>query len=308
MKKTMILLLSLVLLVSLAAPAFADAEGVSYEMYISRTEKIVYQSGREVGQPISGECNARLYDVIDLPYHDRDLFDTTTLTFVDGDNGLVMTEQTLVGLNGWTYTSSNPEVAFILSSSELLPTGQGEAEIVVCDESGEELDRFTATVGYGNRARRISAPCSQCGKDQGKYLHLLECGHFSCDGNAYGHAKGECSRTGHYNCDGLDHGLCSNCLSWLCSGEHGVGVCTHVHSWFYANSANYWPYQEPGVPMRICTFCGAVEYSYSGYVSSIPPYCPYYPYYPYYPAPPAPGLPAPGPVAPLPPAPVPPAS
>lgn len=299
MKKCASLLLCLVLLFALALPAHAEGDGVSYEMYISRTEKIVYQGAHEVGQPISGECNARLYDVIGLPYHDRDLFDTVTLKFVDGEDGLEMTEQTLLGLNGWTYTSSDPEVAFILSSSELLLTGPGEAEIAVFDERGEELDRFTASVTGKSKSMRVTAICSQCGENQGKLLHLLECGHFSCDGNAHGHAKGACGVAGHYNCDGKDHGFCANCLSSLCSGEHGSGVCTHVHSWFYANSANYWPYQEPGVPMRICTYCGAVEYNY-GYGP-----CPIPPYYTY-PCPPAP-IP-PDPIYPLPPAPVPPAA
>lgn len=271
MKRYLSLLLCLVLALGLAVPAWADGE--SYEMLITRTEKLVYRAGQVVGQPISGECNAKLYDVIDLPLHDRELFDTVKLSFVDTEDGLSMTAQELIGHNAYTYTSSAPEVCFLLSGTELLPTGNGEAEIVAYDALGEEVDRFTVTVSGGS-SKRIIAPCSKCGVDQGTVLHLMECGHFSCETGAAGHGKGKCAVTGHYNCDGKDHGLCSNCLSWLCTGEHGEGICQHVHSWNYVSSANYWPYCEPGVPMRICSTCGAREYQYC--------YNPYYCYDPYY--------------------------
>lgn len=280
MKRSLTLLLCLVLAFSLTVPAWA--EGESYEMVITRTEKLVYKAGQIVGQPISGECNAKLYDVIDLPVHDRELFDTVRLNFVDGEAGLTMTAQELIGHNAYTYTSSNPEVAFLLSATEILPTGNGEAEIVAYNALGEEVDRFTVTVSGGS-SKRVIAACSKCGLDQGRVLHMMECGHFSCENGAAGHGKGKCGVTGHYNCDGKDHGVCSNCLSYLCSGEHGKGICHHVHSWNYVNSANYWPYQEPGVPMRICSTCLAREYQYGYNPYVYDPYYYYYYYgYPYY--------------------------
>lgn len=254
MKRTASLILCLVLLFSLAVPAFAE-EGLTYEMEITRTSKEVYSGGQRVHQPEAGECNARLYDVLDIDYHDRSLFDSCYLTFEDTADGMVMTFQKLIGNNGYTYTSSNPEVVFLLSDGKLHATGIGEAEIVVYDATGTEVDRFMVTVGGGNRAKVITAPCSQCGENQGSTLHRMSCGHFSCDGGAAGHGAGACGKAGHFKCDGKDHGTCTNCWSALCEGEHGVGVCQHVHSWGLSwGRINGW---GPAYAAYVCSTCGA---------------------------------------------------
>ena len=264
MRKFLCMLLALTLLMSLGVSALAQS-GDRYTMYIEGTQKVVYKGNEEAGYTESGRCNTKLYRLLDEPSMDRSDFASMTIDFEDvGEDYYKATRQVVVGNNGFTYESSNPEVAFIEKAGAYHPTGLGEAEIVVYGADGAELDRFTVSVSGAKKAYIVKAICSNCGEDMGASMHILSCGHYVCEGNGapMNHAAGACGVAGHFVCDGRNHSLCSNCLSHMCYGEHGVGVCQHVHNWFYAHSSNYWPYVEPGCPMRICTSCGARDYAW----------------------------------------------
>lgn len=264
MRKLFSILLAVSMLMSLGVTAFAQS-GDRYTMYIEGKEKLVYKGNELAGYNESGRCNTKLYRLLDEPILDRSLFDSMTIDFEDvGEDYFRATKQVLVGNNGFTYENSNPDVVFIEKAGAYHPTGTGEAEIVVFGADGSELDRFTVKVTGAKRAYIVEALCSKCGEDMGTSMHILSCGHFVCDGSGapMAHAAGACGKGGHFVCDGRNHSLCSNCLSHMCYGEHGVGVCQHVHNWFYAHSSNYWPYKEPGCPMRICTGCGARDYAW----------------------------------------------
>ena len=264
MKKYLSLLLALAMLLSLGVTAFAQT-GDRYTMHIERTEKVVYQGTGKASLEDSGKCNAALYELLNTDMHDRSLFASMTIDFEDvGEEYYKATKQTMVGNNGYTYENSNPQAVFLEPAGKFYASGAGESEIVVYAPDGTEADRFTVTVTGVKPKYIIKAVCSKCGEDMGTNMHIYSCGHFVCQDGGYpmAHAAGACGYGGHFVCDGKDHSYCSNCLSPKCYGEHGVGICQHVHNWFYAYSANYWPYWEPGCPMRICTSCGAREYAW----------------------------------------------
>lgn len=263
MKRILSIALLAAMLLSLGITAYADSH---YTMYIEGTEKTVYEGNQPASYTASGDCNTKLYRLLDAPSMDRSLFDSMTIDFVDDDQPyLTATRQIMVGNNGFTYESTNPEAAFFDTAGVYHATGVGESEMIVLNANGEELDRFTVKVGGAKKNYSLEALCSHCGEDMGESMHLYSCGHFVCEEGStpMAHVAGACGRGGHFVCDGKDHSLCSNCLSYKCTGDHGVGVCVHVHSWFYANSANYWPYWEPGIPMRICTTCGVRDYAWA---------------------------------------------
>ena len=264
MKRYLSLLLVLTMLLSLGVSAFAQT-GDRYTMYIERTDKVVYQGTGRATLEASGNCNAKLYKLINTDMHDRSLFSTMSIDFEDvGEEYYKATKQVMVGNNGFTYENSNPEAVFLETAGKFYASGTGESEIIVYDPSGTEVDRFAVTVTGAKPNYIIKAVCSKCGEDMGTTMHIFSCGHYVCQdgGHPMAHASGACGYGGHFVCDGRDHAFCGNCLSPKCYGEHGVGICQHVHNWFYANSANYWPYIEPGCPMRICTSCGAREYAW----------------------------------------------
>lgn len=264
MRRYLSLLLVLTTLLSLGVSAFAQT-GDRYTMHIEGSEKVVYQGAEPASYNASGKCNTKLYRLLNTDVHDRSLFASMDIDFEDvGEPYYKATKQVMLGNNGYTYESSNPEAVFLETAGKFYASGTGESEITVYDPSGAEVDRFTATVTGAKHNYIIKAPCSKCGEDMGTTMHIYSCGHFVCQEGGYpmAHAAGACGKGGHFVCDGRDHSFCSNCLSAKCYGEHGVGICQHVHSWEFANSANYWPYIAPGCPMRICSTCGAREYAW----------------------------------------------
>ena len=262
MKKLAALLLALVMLFALALPAFADsAESVHhYTMKISGTVKDVYEGQEKTNVTVAGYVNAQLYKLLDTDMLDRSLFDTMTVEFDYADRTYTAVQETLIGKNGFTYTSSNPSAVFIDSPTRYHASGLGESVISVTDHTGAAIDEFTVTVGGGENSRVLNAYCSKCGKDMGTVPHLMVCGHFSCQDGTEGHGYGKCGIAGHFNCDGKDHGICSNCLAPLCVGEHGVGVCQHVHNWVVNWAWGVINGSWTQYPYYYCASCGASTY------------------------------------------------
>lgn len=262
MKKLAALLLALVMLFALALPAFADSvESVHhYTMKISGTVKDVYEGQEKTNVTVAGYVNAQLYKLLDTDMLDRSLFDTMTVEFDYADRTYTAVQETLIGKNGFTYTSSNPSAVFIDSPTRYHASGLGESVISVTDHTGAAIDEFTVTVGGGENSRVLNAYCSKCGKDMGTVPHLMVCGHFSCQDGAEGHGYGKCGIAGHFNCDGKDHGICSNCLAPLCVGEHGVGVCQHVHNWAVNWAWGVINGSWTQYPYYYCASCGASTY------------------------------------------------
>lgn len=262
MKKLAALLLAVVMLFALTLPAFADsAESVHhYTMKISGTAKDVYEGQEKTNVTVAGYVNAQLYKLLDTDMLDRSLFDTMTVEFDYADRTYTAVKETLIGKNGFTYTSSNPSAVFIDSPTRYHASGLGESVISVTDHAGAAIDEFTVTVGGGENSRVLNAYCSKCGKDMGTVPHLMVCGHFSCQDGAEGHGYGKCGIAGHFNCDGKDHGICSNCLAPLCVGEHGVGVCQHVHNWVVNWAWGVINGSWTQYPYYYCASCGASTY------------------------------------------------
>lgn len=256
MKKTAAFLLAVIMMLTLAVPVFADGSVHHYTMVITRTTKETYEGQEKTNVTTAGNLNAQLYKLLDTDMQDRSLFDTMTVDFDYSDRTYTATAETLVGKNGFTYTSSNPAAVFLDSPTKYHASGLGESQITVTNANGEVVDSFTVTVGGAGSAKVLSAKCSKCGGEMGSIPHLMVCGHFSCQDGAEGHGYGQCGITGHFNCDGRDHGTCSNCLQPLCEGEHGVGVCQHVHSWVMGWTWGVVDYRWVQCPYYTCSTCG----------------------------------------------------
>ena len=263
MKKLAAVLFAIVMIFSLAVPAFADsAESVHhYTMKISGASKEVYEGQEKTNVTVAGYINAQLYKLLDTDMLDRSLFDTMTVEFDYSNRSYTAVKETLIGKNGFTYASSNPSAVFIDSPTRYHASGLGESVITVTDHTGAALDEFTVTVGGGEKTHVLNAYCSKCGNDMGTVPHLMVCGHFSCQDGAEGHGYGKCGIAGHFNCDGKDHGTCTNCLGPLCVGEHGEGICQHVHNWAIAWGWGVIGCDWTQYPYYYCTTCGATSWA-----------------------------------------------
>ena len=257
MKKITAFLLAFIMMAALAVPVIADGSVHHYTMVIDRSTKETYEGQEKTSVTIAGQLNAQLYKLLDTDMQDRSLFDTMTVEFDYADRAYTATGESLVGKNGFTYTTSDPEVVFIDSPTKYHASGFGEAQITVINANGEVADSFTVTVGGAGSTKVLSAVCSKCGADMGSVPHLMACGHFSCQDGAGSHGYGQCGITGHFSCDGRDHGTCSNCLRPLCEGEHGEGVCEHVHSWVMGWTWGTVCCRWVQCPYFTCSTCGA---------------------------------------------------
>lgn len=136
--------------------------------------------------------------------------------------------------DGITVKAVNPSVVYISGSLSLLPLSAGRATVSYEDGQGTEL--FTLDVRCetdGQDGLSLSSLCPCCRSTQGRQLHYLLCGHYSCqDGyNEDEHFPAECGTVGHCGSEG-DHSMCKNCLGPVCiGGSHGYGQCIHVHNW-----------------------------------------------------------------------------
>ncbi|MDO4982976.1 MAG: hypothetical protein Q4E35_05405 [Eubacteriales bacterium] len=228
MKRYIALLLTLIMILSLTAGAFADGEK-NYTLYVDRNGKVLKASdGSRVHGKAEEKTVAEFYRLmkgvpVNFDKFDNMVFDVT----VNDANEVSFGKQVVLGTNGCTYTSDNASVCIFENAGSFHFTDNGETTVTLSDFDGNAIATSAVTV-KGDVAKNI---CSQCGEDQGKQFHVMSCGHFSCEVGEVGHGDAECGVVGHYACDGSDHGICYNCLEPLCSGQHGEGVCKHVHSW-----------------------------------------------------------------------------
>ena len=263
MKKFAALFLALAMMFILAVPAFADsAESVHhYTMVITGNSKETYEGQEKTSVTMAGNLNTQLYKLLDTDMQDRSLFDTMTVEFDYANRSFTAAKESLVGKNGFTYVSSNPAAVFIDAPTRYHASGLGQSQITVTNAQGEEVDSFTVNVGGGKNTKVLTAACSKCGADMGTVPHLLVCGHFSCQDGAAGHGYAECGIAGHFKCDGKEHGTCTNCLKPLCEGEHGEGICEHVHSWVMGWTWGVVGWQWTQCPYYVCSTCGATTYA-----------------------------------------------
>ena len=228
MKRFSAVLLIVVLLLSISAAAFADGER-SFTMNVSRNGKVVTD---ENGNRVNGRTQQKVYDEfyrlmkkvpVNFDRFDSMVFDIT----IDENENVSFGKQVVNAKNGSTLTSDNASVCIFENQYSFHFTDNGETTLTLADFDGNIIETSNVTV-KGSVARNI---CSKCGQDQGRKFHVMSCGHFSCEVGEVGHGDGECGVPGHYACDGGNHAKCYNCLQPLCSGQHGEGICKHVHSW-----------------------------------------------------------------------------
>ncbi len=262
MKRTVSLLLAAVMLLSLSASVFAEQSAGSYTLYMDRNGKYVEDSG---GVKVRGRIQEKVFQKFymlmqNVPVN-WDKFDYAEYEVTVGDDGSVtFGKQTMGALDGTSVISGNAEIVIFETPENFHAASSGETTITHLDFFGKELDVSQITVkALSTGAMLISNICPKCGQDQGKGFHRMVCGHYSCETGEVGHGKGDCGVPGHMNCDGNDHSTCPNCLKPLCSGEHGVGICQHVHNWQPAG-AGFSPDHKYWVNRYYCPGCGTYSY------------------------------------------------
>lgn len=175
----------------------------------------------------------------------------------DTDGVLSAVRETVEPPDGYTITTLMPECVTIRSSSELAATGEGRTLVTFTNSPGESIARMSVRVAEDGT---LSCLCPCCGEETGGRLHLLSCGHYSCqaDFDPEEHRQADCLVAGHCALSEATHGKCKNCQGLLCDGkQHGVGYCKHVHSW---QIVAYVPptAEGPGSSTSRCQTCGAV--------------------------------------------------
>lgn len=260
MKRIVSVFLAAVMLFAISAAAFADAG--NYTLYMDRNGKVVEDAdGAKVKGKLQEKIFQKFYKLMQNVPVNWDKFDYAEYEVVVGDDGSVtFGRQTMGALDGSSVVSDNAEIVIFETPTNFHAVNTGETKVTHFDFYGNELDVSQITVkAISNGSKVISNICPKCGQDQGKGFHRMVCGHYSCEVGEVGHGAGTCGYVGHMNCDGNDHSPCPNCLKPLCSGEHGVGVCEHVHTWEYAGSGfapggRYW------VTRYYCPGCDTYTY------------------------------------------------
>lgn len=184
------------------------------------------------------------------------------------DGSVTVEREALECTNGVSVINRRPSVVHIVDSGALVPVARGRASVTYQNALGEELQRLTLRVTQDDTgALAVECICPECNANQGATMHMLPCGHYSCeaDFDAQGHAVAECGTAGHCTLDGAEHATCKNCLKPLCNGEaHGTGVCQHQHTWQQVS------YSSPtattaGTSVAKCVTCGTT------YTQTLPP-------------------------------------
>lgn len=260
MKRIVSVLLAAVMLLSVSAAAFAEE---SYTLYMDRNGKIVKDAAdTKIHGKVQEKVFQKFYQLMQGVPVNWDKFDYAEYEVTVGDDGSVtFGQQTMAALDGSSVVSGNAEVVIFETPQKFHAVSSGETAVTHYDFYGQELDVSQITVkAVSTGEKLISNICPKCGQNQEKNFHLMVCGHYSCEVGTAGHGAGACGVPGHMSCDGKDHGICPNCLKRLCSGEHGVGVCEHVHSWQF-DGAGFSPDGKYWVTRTYCPVCG--EYYYT---------------------------------------------
>ena len=252
MKRTISIILTLAMLLSLSLCAFAeDAEEAQYTLHMDRNGKTLLDAdGKAVSGAVKDKAVAAFYRVmngvpVDWTTFNYDEFEV----IVDDSDNVTLGKQTLSLLDGTFRTSSNAETVVFESPDKYHGCGDGEATLAIVGYDGVEVASATASPEMNEYGTLVpNCPCTFCGENQDSSLHAMICGHYECEEGAEGHGAGACGTPDHMNCDGREHGKCTNCQKYLCSGKHGEGVCQHVHQWL------------TGPGWAICETCGQSRY------------------------------------------------
>ena len=173
------------------------------------------------------------------------------------DGELSAVRETVDTPDGYAISTPMPECVAIRSSSEIAAMGEGRTMVTFTNSLGESTARMSVRV---SETGELFCPCPCCGEETNGKLHLLSCGHYSCqdDFDPDQHRQADCLVAGHCASSELTHGKCRNCQGLLCDGkQHGAGYCKHVHNW---QIVAYVPptAEAPGSSTSRCMTCGAV--------------------------------------------------
>lgn len=283
MKRFVSILLALVMLCSFCAGAFAEENAKVIIMELAPdVKRFAYEDGSQLSYALQQDCLAefhRLRNGNGIYWGELDSGEARFEETADGD--VVMTAISWVALDGRKVSTSDPQVVFPDTVDKMHPTGAGEAVVSVCDADGAELAVYNVKVsGTSFRNFDLSVECPKCLEYQSGGVHLMSCGHYSCETGRDGHGNAPCGIVGHFLCGGGDHGICGNCLKPLCKGEHGVGVCPHEHSRAHVRWVVYPTCTTGGLEHIVCPGCGYAaivhtpnKHTWHPYYSNICVYC-----------------------------------
>lgn len=259
MKRFISMIMVIVLLASLSVAAFAE-EGDRVIMDLEPNERMY---SREDGSKVTYAEIEDILEVFNYLRHGQGMYwgqlDSAQLVFEqDAEGDWHAVAQHVVCKNGQKLVSSDPNVVFVDRANDMHPTGAGEATVTVYDADDNELAVYNIKVsGKSFSSFVLVNECSQCLEDQSDNIHFMSCGHYSCEVGREGHGDAGCGYTAHFACDGDDHSICFNCLKPVCKGEHGTGVCPHVHNPVHAGWSVVPNCAHGGVEYVVCTGCGA---------------------------------------------------
>lgn len=277
MKRFISILLALVLMGTLGVAAFAEESGS--KIIVMELEPDIKAFSYEDGSKISYDTRE---DALLLFHELRDgkgifwgQLESGEVRFEENAEGeLRMISQYFITHEGLKVETSDPYVVFVDTDKKMHPTGAGEAYVTITDASGNEVSSWKITVtGTSSSNFVLVNECPNCTQDQSDKLHYMSCGHYACDVGREGHGDASCGYAGHYACDEADHSLCFNCQKGLCKGEHGVGVCPHVHTPVHFAWDRLPTCTKGGVERIICSGCGY------GAIIQTPPRHAWHPYY-----------------------------
>lgn len=252
MRRTIAIIMTVVMLLSLSLCAFAEnEEAAQYTLHMDRNGKTLLDAdGKAVSGDIKDKAVAEFYRLMNgVPVNWVNFNYNEFEVIVDAAGNVTLGKQTLSLLDGTFLTSSNAEAALYESPEKYHAAGDGETTFALIGYDGSEVASAAASTEMDANGRLIpNCPCPNCGENQTETLHAMICGHYDCEEGAEGHGAGACGTPGHMNCDGREHGKCANCQEPLCSGKHGTGVCQHVHQWL------------TGPGWALCETCGEARY------------------------------------------------
>ena len=257
MKRITVFLLIFLMLFCLAVSCAAD-DSAQYRLVFTPEGRLLKDlNGNKINGEVSDRAFERLYTLAQNGRVDLNGTASSEFEVLSAEDGsLSFGKQTLTAKDGTVYVSSNAEAVMIDHPGRIYGCGAGESVVTVSSADGTELSSFTAKVTAMTSGKNfIIDPCPNCGDNQSDRLHVMGCGHFSCEEGEVDHGTAPCECVGHFKCDGKDHGICLNCLERLCQGEHGEGVCKHSHT-VKRSDLMYSKSQDGLFQIVYCPICG----------------------------------------------------
>lgn len=257
MKRFAAFMLVFSMLFAIAAFSSADSSTELRLVFTAEGRVVKDLNGNKVNGALSDKIFSRLYSLTQNSKFDHGAVESSEIeVFLDEDGNISFGKQVLTAKDGTVYESSNAEAVVFDSSNRFTGCGTGESVLTVIDAAGQEISSSTVNVTAMTSGRNLVVnPCPKCGDNQYDRLHAMSCGHFSCEEGEVDHGSASCGKEAHFKCDGKDHGLCPNCLEPLCEGEHGAGVCKHIHTVEHSNLL-YSASQRGMFRVVYCPVCG----------------------------------------------------